>query len=434
MEEVGEDDVGMAQVRMAKVATGLNVRRLILMSLLAAPMAAAAVHGAAARPDRRATHHHYYIAPPAAAQAPPSAGFGPTSNAPSAILIDAASGRVIAESGADIPRYPASLTKLMVLDLTFVALDEHRMTLDTQIPVSNHAAAAAPVKLGLAPGSSLSARDAIMSMTTMSANDAATALGEFLGGGSEDRVAAAMTLRAHALGMAQTQFYNASGLPNPNQVSTARDLAILARDIVVNFPQYQNFFEIQQFQLGSRTIYSNNQMLKTFDGATGMKTGYTILARHNLVISAVRDGHALIGVDLHEPSWGAAYAQETAMLDDGFAGAPVAFNAPPAGPAWQPAAPRRAPVGMLARADAHAWGATLGPFARRVTASQAAASVHRVAGPARIASFAAHGHRIWTAELSGLTQAAAYRTCNTAAAHGAGCRIMSPDRMIADRS
>jgi D-alanyl-D-alanine carboxypeptidase len=221
MEEVGEDDVGMVQVRMAKVATGLNVRRLILMCLLAAPMAAAAVHGAAARPDRRATHHHYYIAPPAAAQAPPSAGFGPTSNAPSAILIDAASGRVIAESGADIPRYPASLTKLMVLDLTFVALDEHRMTLDTQIPVSNHAAAAAPVKLGLAPGSSLSARDAIMSMTTMSANDAATALGEFLGGGSEDRVAAAMTLRAHALGMAQTQFYNASGLPNPNQVSTA---------------------------------------------------------------------------------------------------------------------------------------------------------------------------------------------------------------------
>jgi D-alanyl-D-alanine carboxypeptidase len=325
----------------------------------------------------------------------------------------------------------------MVLDLAFEALVEHRMTLDTMIPVSSHAAAADPVKLGLAPGSALPARDAIMAMTTMSANDAATALGEYLGGGSEARVAEEMTLRARALGMAQTEFYNASGLPNPNQISTARDLAILARDIVVHFPQYQNFFEIQQFQLGNRTIYSNNQMLKTFDGATGMKTGYTTLGRHNLITSAARNGRVLIGVDLHEPSWGATYAQMTAMLDDGFAGAPVNFAAAPATiePAFQPT-PHAAPAApAIARLNDHNWGAELGPFPRREAATQEAAALRHVAGPARIARFDSHGHKFWAAELNGLTQAVAYRACDTAAAHGATCHVRGPESRLrlADR-
>jgi D-alanyl-D-alanine carboxypeptidase len=395
----------------------------LTMALL---LAAACLSPAAARPDHRAVRHHVERAPPIA-EAPSSAGFGPTSNAPSAILIDAASGRVIAQAGADIPRYPASLTKLMVLDLTFVALADHRMTLDTMIPVSYHAAAADPVKLGLAPGSALSARDAILSMTTMSANDAATALGEYLGGGSEARVAEEMTLRAHALGMAQTQFYNASGLPNPNQISTARDLAILARDIVVNFPQYQGFFEVQKFQLGARTIYSNNQMLKTYPGATGMKTGYTTLGRHNLITSAERNGRVLIGVELHEPSWGETYAQMTAMLDSGFAGAPVDFAArDKIAPAVPPAPHGAAATPALARQDAHDWAAELGPFRRREVATRQAAALRRVAGPARIARSDLHGHEVWTAELTGLTQAAAYRTCDTASQHGAACHVKGP--------
>ncbi len=423
----------MANERAAKMT------KIFCMPCLAVAVffAAGGAMPAAARPDHRAVRHHFVRAP-ASDEAPPSAGFGPTSNVPSAILIDAASGRVIAEAGADIPRYPASLTKLMVLDLAFVALDEHRMTLDTIIPVSYHAAAADPVKLGLAPGSALSARDAILSMTTMSANDAATALGEYLGGGSEDRVAQEMTLRAHALGMAQTQFYNASGLPNPNQVSTARDLAILARDIVVHFPQYQSFFEVQQFQLGSRTIYSNNQMLKTYEGATGMKTGYTTLGRHNLITSAERNGRVLIGVELHEPSWGATYAQMTAMLDSGFAGAPVQFAAPreTIAPAFQPTPHGAAAAPALARRDEHDWAAELGPFAQREAATRQAAALRRVAGPARIARFDSHGHKLWVAELSGLTQATAYRACDTAAQHGAACHVRAPEGRLrlADRS
>ena len=120
--------------------------------------------------------------------------------------------------------------------------------------------------------------------------------------------------------MAQTQFANPSGLPNPNQVTTARDMAILARDIVVSYPQYQPFFTTISFNYAGRTIYSNNQMLKLYPGTTGMKTGYTILARHNLITSAEQNGRVLIGVELHEDSWGATYQQMTAMLNTGFGG------------------------------------------------------------------------------------------------------------------
>jgi len=166
---------------------------------------------ASARTDHKRPLHFATPAPAA-----PFTGFGPTAPGVSAILIDAQSGAVLSESGADIPRYPASLTKLMVLDLTFQALRDGRLTLDTPIPVSYHAASVEPVKLGLQPGDSITVAQAILAMTTMSANDAATALGEYIGGGSEDRCGEMMTLRAHVLGMAQSRFINASGLPNAN--------------------------------------------------------------------------------------------------------------------------------------------------------------------------------------------------------------------------
>ncbi len=230
--------------------------------------------------EKHHRHHHVLSTASRAAPAPAaSSGFGPTSPGVSAILVDASSGQVISAQGADTPRYPASLTKLMTLDLAFQALAAGRMTLDTQIPVSAHATSVEPVKLGLRAGDTISVHDAILAMTTMSANDAATALGEYLGGGSEVRCAQMMTLRAHALGMAQTEFANASGLPNPNQVTTARDLSLLARDIVLNYPQFQSFFEVTSFNFRGRTVFSNNQMLKRYAGATGMKTGYTNLAR-----------------------------------------------------------------------------------------------------------------------------------------------------------
>jgi D-alanyl-D-alanine carboxypeptidase len=383
---------------------------------------------AAARSDHRQAAIHYNK-PPSGARAvyystPPSAGFGPTAPGASTILIDAGNGRVITAAGADIPRYPASLTKLMVLDLAFQALRAGRMSLDTDIPVSAHAASVEPVKLGLTPGDRISVHDAILAMTTMSANDAATALGEYLGGGSEARCAQMMTLRAHALGMAQTQFYNASGLPNPYQVTTARDLSILARDIVVAYPEDQSFFEVQKFNFRGRVVFSNNQMLRLYPGATGMKTGYTILARHNLITSAVRNGRVLIGVELHEPSWGATYAQMIALLDAGFGSHMAA--APYIPPVYAAAAP--APAARRPPAARLAWAAQLGLYNRMVLARSEALAVRamRGVGTARVAKVDHHGKVLWTAQLADLTFDAAHQTCSVLAARGHVCLIVGP--------
>jgi D-alanyl-D-alanine carboxypeptidase len=374
-----------------------------------------------------------------------STALGPTAPGVSAILIDARSGSVISGAGEDIPRYPASLTKLMTLDLAFQALNAGRMTLDTVLPVSAHAAAAEPVKLGLRPGSSITVGQAILAMTTMSANDAATALGEYLGGGSELRCGQMMTLRAHALGMAQTQFTNASGLPDPNQVSTARDLAMLARDIVVSYPQFQSFFEVQKFDLDGHIIYSNNQMLKTYPGATGMKTGYTILARHNLITTADRNGKTLIGVVLHEPSWGQTYGQMTAMLDSGFgaggpAGTMIASNQPPVAPPL----PARSGPSLFPEADAATirpmkkppaaqgnttgWVAQVGAYSRMSKARAQAIAVQQMRGEGvpRVAKVQSHGKTLWTAQLAGLTERGASATCSALAAKGDSCKIIGP--------
>ena len=146
----------------------------------------------------------------------------------SEIVVNAATGQVLSSMDAEAPRHPASLAKLMTLYMLFEALRDHRVTLDDPMPVSEHAASMEPVKLYLPPGTTLTVRQAMLGMVTLSANDAAAVLGEYLGG-TEDRFAQMMTLRAHSLGMRDTIFRNASGLPDPEQWTTARDMATLAR-------------------------------------------------------------------------------------------------------------------------------------------------------------------------------------------------------------
>lgn len=392
-----------------------------------------------------AAKQHHHAAQPAPQVQPTadnsSTGYGPTTPGVSTILVDAQSGQVLGASGADTQRYPASLTKLMTLDLAFQALRSGQMTLDTQIPVSAHASSVQPVKLGLVPGSTIAARDAILAMTTMSANDAATALGEYLGGGSEYRCAQLMTQRAKQLGMAQTNFANASGLPNASQVTTARDLSLLARDIVNSFPEDQQFFEVQSFNFRGRTVFSNNQMLKTYPGATGMKTGYTDLARHNLITSAQRNGRVLIGVVLHEPSWGATYTQMRSLLDSGFGGrtptTTVAAAKPvvPQGGMLQMAsnthARTAAPIPAANRSHASpasGWVAQLGVYSRMTKARTAALAAHHLRGEGipRIAKVEAKGHTMWSAQLAGLTSNGARATCSAMAARGNSCKVIPP--------
>ena len=430
---------------------GAGLKRLgrkltVLLGLCAAGWLATQPAAAESRHHHIRRHIHHYIAyrawhRPEAEPIPPSAGFGPTHPGPSMLVMDAASGRVLFESGADIPRYPASLTKLMTLDLAFQALRDGRLTLDTQIPVSEQAASVEPVKLGLRPGDTIAVHQAILAMTTMSANDAATALGEYLGGGSDARVAEMMTLRAHALGMAQTHFANPSGLPDPTQVTTARDMAILARDIVINFPEDQQFFEVESFDFDGRTIYSNNDMLKLYPGTTGMKTGYTDLARHNLVTTAERDGRVLIGVTMHEPSWGVSYTQMTDLLNGGFNDGATPPNVTYADANAAPAAtkPAAAPVRMAAswRHDTEhgdhpsvigGWTAQLGIYRLLTSARIEAIHVQRRygIGVARIARFERHGRTLWTAQLAGLSLTAAHQTCDDMVAHRSSCLIIAP--------
>lgn len=235
----------------------------------------------------------------------------------SSIVIDSATGRVLEAVNADEIRYPASLTKMMTAYMLFEALRDHRISLDQLVPISAHAASMSPTKLGLVPSSRITVEEALLGLVTKSANDAAAALGELIGG-SEEQFAAMMTLRARALGMNATTFRNASGLPDPEQVTTARDMAVLARHLVQDFPAEYRYFSTPGFVFHGRVIPNHDHMLTTYPGADGIKTGYTVAAGHNLVTSAVHSGVRLIGVILGAASNLERDVHMASLLDQGF--------------------------------------------------------------------------------------------------------------------
>jgi D-alanyl-D-alanine carboxypeptidase len=233
------------------------------------------------------------------------------------IVIDAQSGDLLSAANPDEPRYPASLTKMMTIYMLFEALRDRRVSLDQFVPVSAHAAAMMPSKLGLVPGTAITVEQALLGLVTKSANDAASALGELLGG-DEDRFAQMMTLRARALGMSHTTFRNASGWPDPEQVTTARDLALLARHLVQDYPAEYRYFSIPSFMYHGRVIPNHDRMLQTYPGADGLKTGYTTASGCNLVTSAVRGDVRLIGVVLGASNGSERDSHMAALLDAGF--------------------------------------------------------------------------------------------------------------------
>ena len=235
----------------------------------------------------------------------------------SSIVVDAGSGAVLSSVNPDALRHPASLTKVMTAYMLFGALRDGRLSLDQPVPVSAHAASQQPSKLGLLPGRSITVEQALLGLVTKSANDTAAALGELMGG-DEGRFAQMMTLQARSLGMVQTTFRNASGLPDSDQVTTARDLAVLARHLVQDFPMYYHYFGTPGFLWHGRIIPNRDTMLQTYPGADGSKAGYIGASGHNLVTSAVRAGVRLIGVVLGTASRAERDGQMTALLDQGF--------------------------------------------------------------------------------------------------------------------
>jgi D-alanyl-D-alanine carboxypeptidase len=362
----------------------------------------------------------------------------------SSIVVDAGTGNVLEAANPDAPRHPASLAKLMTLYMVFEALRDRRISLDQLVPISPRTAATEPSKLGLVPGMRLTVEEAILGLVTKSANDAAAALGELLGG-SEDRFAQMMTLRARALGMSRTTFTNASGLPDPDQWSTARDLAILARHVLTDFPSFYPYFSTPSFTFQRRVIFNHDRMLQSYPGADGMKTGYTEASGHNLVTSAVHSGVRLIGVVLGAGSNPERDAHMAALLDQGFEQLDVPPERRTAVASRIPSlvgTAHAATLAMPARRPAtqsHTaanWTIQVGSFGNERTAREAASNARRTAdsGEARIEPVSQRGRTVWRAQVTGLTAAEAQGACTALARHRAACMVLRPDqRQVASR-
>jgi D-alanyl-D-alanine carboxypeptidase len=315
--------------------------RLPLGGLAIILLGAAAV---AAGPAHAARHWHQHRAVFV------DSGFRPVK---ASIVVDAGTGQVLSESDADSLTYPASLTKMMTLYLTFEAMNAGRLRLDQDLPVSGWAASRPPTKLGLVAGDAVSVRSLILGIVTRSANDAAVVLAEGIAG-SEPGFAGMMNREARQLGMTRTHYANASGLPDPRQTTTARDQAQLALALYHDFPREFQYFSTREFVFRGRRILGHDGLLEEYPGADGIKTGYIRASGFNLATSAVQSGHRLIGVVMGGRTARSRDALMISLLDAGFAelgvqpnpGAPHVFSAIAA--AQQPV-PRR-PQAVLAPA------------------------------------------------------------------------------------
>ena len=249
------------------------------------------------------------LAPPAPVNLP-----GPQTRY-SELVIDASTGATLQQINASATRYPASLTKMMTLYLLFEALDQGRVSKSSQIPVSSNAARQPPSRLGLKAGQTVGVETAIEALAVKSGNDTAVAVGEFLGGGSEEQFARQMTAKARQLGMRSTTFKNASGLPDEGQRTTARDMAVLGLALRSRFPHHYHYFSEQQFTFNGRTIRGHNDLLGRVEGVDGLKTGYIKASGYNIVTSVSSGSRRLIIVVMGADSARARNAQVEVLID-----------------------------------------------------------------------------------------------------------------------
>ena len=244
------------------------------------------------------------------------------------IVIDATNDTVLHARYADDLRFPASLTKVMTLYMLFEEIDAGRMSLDDMMPVSSTAAAKPPSKLGLRAGQEISVRNAIHALVTKSANDVACVVAERIGV-TESRFAALMTVKARMIGMTSTRFYNASGLPDARQVSTARDMAILAEAVLDNYSHHYDYFSTRAFTWNGRTYTNHNELLGEVEGVDGIKTGYTRASGYNLMASAERGDDRVIAIMLGGRTARSRNAHVTELIEAAY----ESFNQPADAPA-----------------------------------------------------------------------------------------------------
>jgi D-alanyl-D-alanine carboxypeptidase len=272
-------------------------------------------------------------------------------NPPTAsIVVDANTGAVLQSNNPDSKRHPASLTKIMTLYLLFERLEAGRVKLDTEMPVSEHAASQAPSKLGLRPGQTLAVEDAIKALVTKSANDASVVIAEYLAG-DEDEFARMMTRKAHALGMSRTVYRNANGLPDDEQVTTARDQALLGRAIQERFPRYYRYFQTPVFVYRGNAMRNHNKLLGRVEGVDGIKTGYIRASGFNLVTSMRRGNRHIVAVVLGGRSGAARDAQMRQLVGEYIQVASTSRTAPAIAEAESARQPQRVATVAPARSE-----------------------------------------------------------------------------------
>jgi D-alanyl-D-alanine carboxypeptidase len=374
-----------------------------------------------------------------------------------AIVIDAETGAVLHETNADAQTYPASLTKMMTLYLVFEALESGKIKLDQQLPISLHAASRAPSKLGLVAGETIAVRDLILGLVTKSANDAASVAAEALGG-TEPAFAEKMTEKAHKLGMTNTVFHNASGLPDPKQHTTARDLSKLARALYRDFPKEYRYFATSQFTYNGRSFANHNHLMSRFEGMDGIKTGFINASGFNLAASAVRDNRRLIGVVMGGQSARSRDDQMASLLNAAFAGrrsAPSTMVASAEDPSEasaetpEGAIVKRAARGVrslspVSRAEASTlasmkvaaapsvrWSVQLGAYSKQSVAEKAASNALaklrtkgksvQIAGPEK-----GEKEKLWRARLVNFSKKEAQSACRTLHKRHVSCLVVGP--------
>lgn len=365
-----------------------------------------------------------------------------------AMVADMDSGRVLYSENATDLNYPASLTKIMTLYLTFDALEHGRLHLDDYLIVSNAAANAEPVKLGIPAGSKITVEDAIKAVAVHSANDIARVLAENLKGGKEGNFASLMTRVAREIGLSRTNFENSSGLPDDDHLSTARDIALVSMAVYKHFPQYWKYFGIKTWTYGGKTYTNGNRLLSSFPGCDGMKTGYTNKSKYSLVATARRDGRHLMAVVLGADNKDVRAAVATNLLNRGFAmverdpaPAMVVRETPVTAPVEQKTQPQPQPnyqdaaavntfAGAYHVATNHVPVATsaqsgpgvqFGAFSTRDAASRMIATVQRATGTTPIIETAPSG--LFRVRAYGLSESAAQSLKNKATAAGIDCYV-----------
>jgi D-alanyl-D-alanine carboxypeptidase len=376
------------------------------------------------------------------------------------IVVNENTGEVMYSRNADKQLYPASLTKIMTLYMLFEALDNGQVRMDTKMKVSKLAASRSPSKLGLKPGSYITVENAIMALITKSANDVATVISEHLGK-SERAFAKKMTRKAHALGMSQTTFRNASGLPHSQQKSTARDMAKLAIAIRRDFPHYFHLFKTKSFEYNGRRFKNHNTLLSSYSGTDGIKTGYISASGFNLVATVERRGIRLVGVVFGGRTGRSRDQHMVHLLDKQFAripqyaettlvpqkkpSAPTAVAPPPPKPnvltvsrdnasgelavavSVPPARPELADPVPVKEAKIISWGIQVGSYERQASAHRAARDAREAANsilskqPAHLRQIRYGTLTLWQVHFDGFDESIARQACLQLFRKGISC-------------